>query len=102
MLERAERPAVIDAANSDGETALHLAFNLGFVDLIPLLVNAGADLEAKDTAGNTALVRAVRLDTEQRSDLVRLMLERAERPAAINATNSDGNNALHLVARLGG
>ena len=101
MLKRAERPAVIDATNGAGETALHLAFNLGFVDLIPLLVNAGADLEAKDTAGNTALLRAVRLDTEQRSDLVRLMLERAERPAVIDAANSDGETALHLVARLG-
>ena len=93
--------AGLEARDAAGNTALHLAFNLGFVDLIPLLINAGANLEAKDAAGNTALLRAVRLDTEQRLDLVSLMLERAERPAVIDAANSDGDNALHLVARLG-
>ena len=38
-----------------GKTALHNAFLVGDMNIVRILVNAGADLNAKDNAGNNAL-----------------------------------------------
>ena len=63
------------------------------------------NLEVKDTAGNTALLKLIKvtklMTAKKRLDLARLMLERERSPSSVNATDSRGDNALHLVARLG-
>jgi ankyrin repeat protein len=42
-----------------GQTALHFAISLRRYDILDLLISWGADLEAEDTNGNTALVSAM-------------------------------------------
>jgi len=45
----------INAANSNGETALHIATARGYTSVIEWLVKNGADLEAKNKRGQTPL-----------------------------------------------
>jgi ankyrin repeat protein len=40
----------------NGQTPLHFAVSLRRYDILDLLVSLGADLEAEDASGNTALV----------------------------------------------
>lgn len=42
-----------DKPNEDGDTVLHIAVRLGSPDIIELLIDAGADLTAKNKNGNT-------------------------------------------------
>ncbi len=88
----------LEAKDAKNQTALHLAFSLGHIDLIPTLIQAGVDLEAKDDLGNTALLRAV---IAKRLDLPQAMIERTQSPAKITAKNKLRNTALHLVASSG-
>lgn len=44
--------------DNGGKTPLHRACEGGHVDVVQLLVERGADLEAKNAAGKTALVIA--------------------------------------------
>jgi ankyrin repeat protein len=60
----------VDVPNLKGRTALHVAARKGKFDLIPLLVGARADVNAKDTDGWTPLHHAV---FNSRSEAVRLL-----------------------------
>ena len=54
-------------------TALHMAARRGNVELIAALLDEGADIEARDSLGETPLRRAVNVD---KVDAARLLLER--------------------------
>jgi ankyrin repeat protein len=54
-------------------TALHMAARRGNVDVIGALLDGGADLEARDSAGDTPLRRAVNCN---KVEAVRLLLSR--------------------------
>ena len=89
LLENGADPALRDAT---GDTALHIAANLGKVDVIPILVAGKADIEATDSRGNTPLHRSV-----MPGDLGATwkLLELGANP---NARSEDGT-PLSLVAR---
>lgn len=53
------RRADINARDSSGRTALHLAATLGQTACVRLLMNAGCDPNVKDAFGGTAIHRAV-------------------------------------------
>ena len=81
----------IDTPNEDGYTALHLVGNLRIAEF---LLNRGADINAKCTAGDRPLDRAaVRGDLE----MVEFFIQRG---AQVN-DNDRGCNGLHLAAAHG-
>ena len=54
-----ELGADVDAANDDGDTALHLAAHHGFNSVVRYLAGRGADLHARNARGQTPLDRAL-------------------------------------------
>jgi RNA polymerase sigma factor (sigma-70 family) len=75
----------------DGWTPLHLAAHYGQLDLVKLLVEHGADMEAiaENAVGNTPISAAGFGD---RRDIVAYLLERG---AAVDAPNAWGSTCLH-------
>jgi ankyrin repeat protein len=75
-----------------GQTLLVYAARGGHEDLVKLLLNAGADIEAKTNSGITALMEAAESNEEK---VVELLLDRG---ADIHAKDNDGSTALMIVA----
>ncbi|KAH9429997.1 hypothetical protein MCOR02_009719 [Pyricularia oryzae] len=86
------RPA---AKTGVGVTPLHRAFSVGCLEAAMFLVLAGADLEATNAAGETAVVRAVRCELPD--DFVALCCELG---AVVDAADRSGRSALHYAAGL--
>ncbi|PKA50910.1 E3 ubiquitin-protein ligase KEG [Apostasia shenzhenica] len=114
-----------DSADADGETLLHLAIARGRADLVQLILEFGADVEAKSRAGRSPLEAAAAggealiaelllargASTERSSgsswgplhhaaagghtELLRLLLLKG---AAVDSPAVDGRTALHLAA----
>jgi hypothetical protein len=70
-------------------TPLHAAAKRGYVDAIQMLLKAGADVDARDAAGNTPLHVAGTF--EARDALVKA-------GADVNAANAAGSTPLHVAA----
>jgi len=73
-----------------GQTPLHLAAS--HIELAPLLVASGADVNAKDSLGQTPLHKAVRV---RNIEGVEFLLTHG---ADINAQDNQGKTALHIAA----
>ncbi|CAG0922161.1 unnamed protein product, partial [Notodromas monacha] len=89
----------VNQADSEGRTALHLAAGLGNVAAAEALVNAGADVAAKDNAGMTPLGRAT---AQCQVDVVAKLLEMMdEGTQADHILSLDNENwtAMHDAAR---
>jgi len=76
-------------------TPLHVAAARGFLPLVQLLIQAGAEPDARDSNGFTPLIAAA----EQGHTLIARALLTAG--AKINSANSTGRNALWLAAARG-
>lgn len=74
-----------------------LAANEGDVELVHLLLEAGADVDAQDYIGRTALHSAV---TGRSAKCVELVLDRAPQVSS-RVTHDEGNTALHTSVRMG-
>lgn len=55
VVEALQHNAKVDATDSNGGTALHMAAGNAHLDIAQHLLKAGANTEAKNLAGNTAL-----------------------------------------------
>lgn len=64
--------SAINAKNSRGSTALHLAAYHGFDEIVELLLKAGADIAVKDKNGHTSLHRAC---VGENASTVRLLIK---------------------------
>jgi ankyrin repeat protein len=60
-------------ANTERDAALPLAAAKGYTDVVKLLLERGANIEAMDNHGNTALFSAAALG---RTEVVKLLLEK--------------------------
>jgi catechol 2,3-dioxygenase-like lactoylglutathione lyase family enzyme len=81
-------PAVLHRRMSrfeQGQTPLHFAMNLKRHDILDLLIKLGADVEAKDGRGQTAL--AVAMLRGDREAMTRLHAAGAKQPRATTAAN---------------
>jgi tetratricopeptide (TPR) repeat protein len=94
-----QQGANIEAKDKYDRTALMIAVIDGKTNVVKLLLDKGANIEAKATAppydGDTALIRAF---YEGRSEMVKLLLDRG---ANIEARNKAGDTALITAAGNG-
>ena len=81
---------------TDGDTALILASAGGHLESVHLLLNAGADKNACDNDGFTALAAAAEFNSL--SDIVRLLLDAG---ADVNLASKCGTTALMLASQQG-
>ena len=91
----------LDQRDSDGKTALHLAYEHAHLELAPWLIFRGAPLEARDDQGRTPLLAAMTclyLNPETRGRLVDELLAHGADPHVVDGFRSD---ALCEAARAG-
>ena len=78
-----------------GETALHFAVPEGHRDVVEVLIDAGADIEANNGKGRSPLLMACVLG---KLDTVKMLVEAG---AAVCATDDQGDTCLTLAAYFG-
>ncbi len=71
--------APVDARGQQGLTVCFLAASWGRAEILPLLIEGGADLEAPDECGNTPLMAAV-IGGDQNAQVVDLLLRAGADP----------------------
>lgn len=81
----------VNAHNSEGETALHLAA-IWDEQLTQLVLDNGADVNVRNVDSETALMCAIRADNWE---TMKLLLQRG---ADVNALTDEGRSALHYAA----
>src|SRR6266511_2256851 len=84
---------IVKAHDLAGSTLLHHAAGFGTIETMALLLDSGADVNAKNRRGSTPLHWAMHDEAK-----VRLLLSRG---AAINAKQVEGRTPLYLAASLG-
>lgn len=86
---------VLNMKGIDGQTPLMLALLAQDKGMVNLLINTGADVNAVDNSGNTALHLAIihKIDTE----VIKLLINHSR----VNKANKDGKTAFRLGAELG-
>ncbi|EUD65452.1 hypothetical protein C922_04192 [Plasmodium inui San Antonio 1] len=90
-------PYLINKRNSDGLCALHYACDRGYLDIVKLLIELGADINADDSSGDTALHIAA---YSGKKDIIDYLTSAG---ADINRKNSEGltfNSILSQQAQL--
>ena len=85
----------INVRDSDGVTVLMLAAEAGNVDIVKMLLAAGANVNAKDFDGDAVLVWAM---GEGHVDVVEVLLAAG---ADVNAKNNDGDTVLMQAVGAG-
>ena len=70
----------------------------GHSEIVKLLLENGADVHAKDNAGNNALIEASKYARESTSEVLSLLVEHG---AGVNEKNNYGETALMNAARWG-
>lgn len=92
ILAGADLDAITDINTPLGETALHFAAQLGFVEIIEVLIEGGAN----PNAGNS--IAATPLHVTESATATQVLISSG---ADVEATNQFGNTALHVAARFG-
>lgn len=95
VLEKITREGLEPRLIERNETPLIWAVSEGYHDVAVTLIEAGADLDAKNVDGNTPLIRAA---CEGRTELASVLVKVG---AEIDAQNEDGYSALILAKRRG-
>jgi ankyrin repeat protein len=96
MLETliAADPVLITSADFGGSTPLHHAAGFGTLESVTLLIDKGADVNAKNRRGSTPLFWAIHDEAK-----VRLLVSRG---AAINIKQIEGRTPVYQASSLGG
>jgi len=83
-----DNPKLVYCRNKMGNTPLHLAMNMGYIDIVKLLLAKGADVNARDSYSSTPLHYAAK---SGRKDIAELLLAKG---AEVNAKDRDGQTPL--------
>ena len=89
------RDQFLNQANNVGQTPLISAAKQGNGPLVKILIDAGADVNAKDNTGNTSFTYAIR---EGSAEIARILIDAG---ADVNAKNNVGYTALLYAAMNG-
>jgi len=84
--------ARVNTADRNGDYPIHCAAKHTGPDVLKLLLSKGADAHVQDSKGATPIAYAT---TEEKYQLLK------DAGADINATDADGNTALHYLAKRG-
>ena len=90
---------LIEEKNSNVEQnnrSLHRAIEYGHRDIVALFLTHGADIETKNSTGDTPLLLACK--TNGRLSIVKLLIEQG---ADIHAVDGGGNSCLHVACMFG-
>jgi ankyrin repeat protein len=88
--------AKVDVCDRTGTTALMLAANLGYTEIVRSLIDFGANINlTRKTYGLTALMLAA---SANQIDIVKLLISKN---VDVNAINEDGSTALMAAAAKG-
>lgn len=85
-------PEDVDLLNHNAQTPLHMAAFEGHEEVVPELLNSGANALLQDIDGRTALHLAV---SRGNFDIVRLLLDNARAPLMIRMADCTGKTPLH-------
>jgi uncharacterized protein len=88
----------VNTTDDEGLTPLHFAASRDSVDVVRLLLDAGAAVNAQSVAGDTPIYHAIRNTTPAACDIQRLLRERGADPTI---ANTKGHSALRFVQRYG-
>lgn len=100
ILRLLELGADINVRNYKGKTGLHYAAKAGFLKVINLLIEKGADLDATDNNGETPLFDAIRStikDGEKQRAAIEALLVKGANP---NLKNGKGLTPLQIAKRM--
>lgn len=99
LLDSGARTDVHSGRFGDDGTALHIAARDGSVDMVALLLDGGADVNAREACGATPLHWAVSVENMGRESVVELLLDRG---AEIDTPRKqDGETALKMAINKG-
>ncbi|KAM0723355.1 hypothetical protein Q7P37_000341 [Cladosporium fusiforme] len=90
--------ATIEARDNSGETALHKAAHGGKAELVRILLDQGLGADMRNNEGTTALHLASHGCDISSCDFERVMEHLISGGADVNATNTYGKTALHILA----
>ncbi|KAJ6666687.1 hypothetical protein lerEdw1_020411, partial [Lerista edwardsae] len=85
-------------SEEEEETPLHVAARLGLAALVRLLLRSGADLEAKNVAGQTPL-NAACAQPHATDDFYDVCLQLVEAGARVNSADEDRQRPLHQACK---
>ena len=92
--------ADIDVRNYKGKTGLHCAAKAGFLQVIQLLIEKGATIDALDKNGETPLFEAIRStikNSEKQRAAIEALLVKGANP---NLKNGKGLTPLQVAQRM--
>ena len=84
-------------ADRDGFTPLHFAAQRGSLEVLRLLLDRGAEVDARNRFGNTPLFVAV-FNSQGRGDLIALLRERGADPLRANHSGQTPLGLARLIA----
>jgi ankyrin repeat protein len=97
--QQSEHRKRVKEIDKDGDTALHYALLTGRVELVPLLLRGGVDIDAKNASGDTVLMSSARCGNED--GVVVLIENGANVEKLITLPSGENCNALHEAAYFG-
>ena len=90
--------SLIETKDKENNTALILASKFGYIEVVKILIENGADINAKDNGGTTALMNASTEDDYINYEICKLLIENG---ANVNDKDLQGANALIYASTFG-
>lgn len=88
---------IVNLRDTAGWTALHFAAQEGSIEIAKLLIEAGAEIDAQDSHGNTPLMKAV-FNSKGQGDMILLLRQHGADPYKSNKHSQTPLGLARLIA----